>query len=160
MSVGTPDESPITAFPEPPADSGTLEWHCLHHADHARCSRDCLLRDTLALFGKKNMLSVIRWLLLHGTLRFNELHERVGGSPKTLTARLRDLEARGLVAREVFDEIPLRVEYSLTAPGSQLQGLFEYLSRWAGRWLEPVARSCTTSTGHEIETGSETGKGE
>lgn len=56
--------------------------------------------------------------LLGGTRRFGELRSSlVGISPKTLTDRLRDLTDAGLVRREMFAEIPPRVEYSLTDAG-------------------------------------------
>jgi len=69
--------------------------------------------------------------LLGGTRRFGELRDSlVGISPKTLTDRLRSLEARGLVAREMFAEIPPRVEYSLTPAGRDLEPVLAALADW------------------------------
>ncbi len=73
-------------------------------------------------------------------LRFNELLEKVGGSPKTLTSRLRDLEQFGLVKRVVFNEVPIRVEYSLTTPGKDLEDLFERMAIWIRKWRAQLSQ--------------------
>ncbi len=88
----------------------------------------------LGLFSKTRILPILRQLLLTDRLRFNELLEQVGGSPKTLTSRLRDLEQSGLLRRQVFNEVPLRVEYSLTPPGKDLGDLFERMAIWLRKW--------------------------
>jgi DNA-binding HxlR family transcriptional regulator len=69
--------------------------------------------------------------LLGGTRRFGELRESLAGiSPKTLTDRLRSLEARGLVVRTMYPEIPPRVEYSLTPAGRSLEPVLAALADW------------------------------
>lgn len=69
--------------------------------------------------------------LLGGTRRFGELRDSlVGISPKTLTDRLRSLEAHGLVERRMYAEIPPRVEYSLTASGRSLEPVLAALADW------------------------------
>jgi DNA-binding HxlR family transcriptional regulator len=77
--------------------------------------------DTVALlqvFFSKWVVEVIIVLGQRGTLRFNELKASLPGiSGRTLTQRLRDLEERGLVKRKLYDEMPVRVEYSLTKRG-------------------------------------------
>jgi DNA-binding HxlR family transcriptional regulator len=70
-------------------------------------------------------------LLLNKKLRFNEILDKIGGSPKTITARLRALEKHGLINRTVFNEIPIRVEYELTTQGKALEDIFERFSKWA-----------------------------
>jgi DNA-binding HxlR family transcriptional regulator len=63
--------------------------------------------------------------------RFGELRRRIDGvSEKVLTQQLRELEADGIVHREQFDEIPPRVEYSLTDAGRELNALLEPLCAW------------------------------
>jgi len=64
--------------------------------------------------------------------------EKVGGSPKTLTSRLRELQEYGLLHRELFNEVPIRVEYSLTLPGKDLEDLFERISLWLRKWKEQL----------------------
>lgn len=69
--------------------------------------------------------------LLGGTRRFGELRDSlVGISPKTLTDRLRSLEAHGLVERRMYAEIPPRVEYSLTESGRSLEPVLAALADW------------------------------
>ena len=76
-------------------------------------------------------MAIIRELLLKNKLRFNEIEEKLGGSPKTITSRLRELEDLGLIHREVFNEIPIRVEYSLTQQSKGLEDIFERIAIWA-----------------------------
>jgi DNA-binding HxlR family transcriptional regulator len=56
-----------------------------------------------------------------------------GISPKTLADRLKDLESSGLINREMFAEIPPRVEYSLTQDGIELRDLMIPLMEWASK---------------------------
>jgi DNA-binding HxlR family transcriptional regulator len=78
-----------------------------------------------------------RWTILivrdlfGGTRRFGELRSSLPGiSPKTLTDRLRSLEADGLVQRTAYAEIPPRVEYSLTPAGRTLEPVLTALADW------------------------------
>jgi DNA-binding HxlR family transcriptional regulator len=67
--------------------------------------------------------------------RFGELRRAVGGvSEKVLTQQLRDLAVRGVVARVDHGELPLRVEYRLTASGRELLDALAPLGRWAQQW--------------------------
>jgi len=82
-----------------------------------------------ALDGKWTIL-VVRDLM-GGTRRFGELRSSLAGiSPKTLTDRLRSLEANGLVDRQIFAEVPPRVEYSLTPAGRTLEPVLLTLADW------------------------------
>lgn len=90
-------------------------------------------RAVAVLDGKWTML-VVRDLL-GGPRRFGELRESLAGiSPKTLTDRLRELEAAGLVVRTMYPEIPPRVEYRLTERGQDLRSVLAALGRF-GRSL-------------------------
>ncbi len=74
-------------------------------------------------------------LLQNGPLRFSELEERTRGvGAKTLSARLKDLEARRLVARHVQAGPPVRVQYALTAKGRAFEQVAAAIERW-GREL-------------------------
>jgi len=102
----------------------------------ARVQEDarCTIERTLEVIGSKWTTLVVRELL-GGTKRFGEMRERLTGiSPKTLTDRLRDLEAHGLVTRTVYPEVPPRVEYTLTEKGRALRPIFEAMSAWGERW--------------------------
>ena len=70
--------------------------------------------------------------LVQGRMRNAQLQRRVEGiSPKMLAQSLRELERDGLVAREVFPEVPPRVEYELTPLGMELASLMDHIRRWA-----------------------------
>ena len=74
--------------------------------------------------------------LAEGRTRFCELERSLAGiSPRTLSLRLRELEAQGIVARETFPEVPPRVEYSLTAKGNALLPLIDDMRRYGREWL-------------------------
>ncbi len=90
------------------------------------------------LIGKRWTGAVIR-VLLGGPRRFNELLTAIPGiSDRGLTARLRELEAEKLIAREVQTDSPIRVVYSLTCAGHELQEALDAIGRWAERWIEPA----------------------
>jgi DNA-binding HxlR family transcriptional regulator len=87
---------------------------------------------------------LILGLLQAGPLRFSELEERAQGvGAKTLSARLKELEARGVIARSVEPGPPVRVSYGLTARGRAFEGVATAIERW-GRELiaadPPAAR--------------------
>lgn len=69
---------------------------------------------------------VLRGLLLNGTMRFKELQRSIGKiSQKALTNNLQALEGYGIVHREVFAEVPPRMEYSLTETGQSLRTVID-----------------------------------
>jgi len=113
------------------ANNEKLTWHCLKHKNHRECGNECKVQQALILLGKKYLMPIIRLLLLYDTLRFNEILDHLNGSPKTITARLRELEKYGLINRTQFNEIPPKVEYSLTDQGKELEDIFERLANWA-----------------------------
>ncbi|EFY03744.1 hypothetical protein SDD27957_10815 [Streptococcus dysgalactiae subsp. dysgalactiae ATCC 27957] len=74
---------------------------------------------------------------VEGTLRFGQLKASIGTvSKKVLTAQLRAMEADGLVHREVYAEVPPRVEYSLTETGLSLSPVIEVMSDWGQSYQE------------------------
>lgn len=78
---------------------------------------------------------LILGLLQGGPLRFSELEERSHGvGAKTLSARLKELEARRIVERQVDVGPPVRVTYRLTASGEAFEGVATAIERW-GRTL-------------------------
>lgn len=91
----------------------------------------CPVETTLALIGCKWQVLILRDLFLHGTMRFKELQRSIGGiSQKVLTQNLRTMEEAGLVHREVFAEVPPRVEYSLTPTGETLRPVIDAMWTW------------------------------
>ena len=90
----------------------------------------------------------ILWVLHeHGTQRFVELERRIGVTPKVLTQRLRQLERDGLVQREIFAEVPPRVEYEITELGSSLQTVFAALGDWGDAHMPDVEAARASYTG-------------
>lgn len=91
---------------------------------------ECPVDRTLRVIGRRWAGQVI-WHLLSGRKRHGELLKAVGAiSPKTLTDRLRELEAAGFVRREAFAEVPPRVEYELTERGQSLVTVFNAMCDW------------------------------
>ena len=90
----------------------------------------CPVETTLSLIGDKWKVLILRDLM-PGTKRFGELKKSVGNvSQKVLTAQLRAMEESGLVHREVYAEVPPRVEYSLTELGNSLKPIFDSMWAW------------------------------
>ena len=80
----------------------------------------CPVETTLKMIGRRWKIIILRELLA-GTMRFGELKKAVSGiSQKVLTSNLRQMEQDGLVTREVFNEVPPRVDYTLTDVGYSL----------------------------------------
>lgn len=78
--------------------------------------------------------------LLRGPLRFSELRQSLPGiSPHTLTRRLRRFEEYGVVTRQVYAEVPPRVEYELTPLGWRLKPVLESMAEWSLSVPEPAA---------------------
>ena len=90
----------------------------------------CPVETTLTLIGDKWKVLILRDLM-PGTKRFGELKKSIGAvSQKVLTAQLRAMEESGLVHREVYAEVPPRVEYSLTELGKSLKPILDSLRAW------------------------------
>ncbi|MBS6217143.1 MAG: helix-turn-helix transcriptional regulator [Clostridiales bacterium] len=90
----------------------------------------CPVETTLMLIGDKWKVLILRDLM-PGTRRFGELKKSIGSvSQKVLTAQLRDMEAKGLVSRKVYAEVPPRVEYSLTDLGKSLKPILNAMWAW------------------------------
>ena len=84
---------------------------------------------------------VILYHLMGGTRRFNEFRRLVPDvSQRMLTQHLRELEGDGLVHREVYREVPPRVEYSLTVRGRTLEPLLHLMNEWAVVHLAEASR--------------------
>ncbi len=90
----------------------------------------CTVGVTLDIIGGK-WKAVILWHLSHKTLRFSQLQRRLAGvTQKMLTQQLRELERDGMVHRQVYAEVPPRVEYSLTEEGMTLKPILTLMCQW------------------------------
>lgn len=98
----------------------------------------CPVETTLSLIGDKWKALIMRDLL-GGTKRYSELKRSVGNvSQKVLTQQLRSMEADGLVHREVYAEVPPRVEYSLTPLGESLKPIIDSMAAWGESFKESL----------------------
>lgn len=107
--------------------------------------QNCPVSVTLHLIGGKYK-ALILWHLMDKVVRFSELHHLVAqATPKMLTQQLRELEADGLVHREVYPVVPPKVEYSLTDKGQSLRHILESMYVWGADILkeEGLEPNCT-----------------
>jgi len=96
----------------------------------------CPVAATVKLIGGKYK-TLILWNLLEQTLRFSQLSRAIPcATPKMLTQQLRELETNGIIQREMFPEIPPRVEYSLTDFGRSLRPVLEAMHAWGRGYLD------------------------
>jgi DNA-binding HxlR family transcriptional regulator len=101
----------------------------------------CPVEVTLSVIGGKWKPLILWHLSEGGVCRFLELQRTIPGiTRKMLTQHLRELERDGIVARQIFDEMPLRVEYSLTKYGQTLRPLMRVLCDWGSKHESHVAR--------------------
>ena len=99
----------------------------------------CTVELTLQVIGGKWKPIIIHRLGHDGTLRFSEIKRAIPNiTQKMLTQQLRELETDGVVHREVYPQVPPRVEYSLTGIGRSVMPVIDALSGW-GRDYEAWA---------------------
>ncbi len=95
----------------------------------------CSVEEAMTVLGGRWRMLIISFLIEH-PMRFNELRRAIPNiSQRMLTLELRFLEEEGFINREVFAEVPVKVEYSLTEDGKKLNGLVEMLKE-VGSWLK------------------------
>jgi DNA-binding HxlR family transcriptional regulator len=100
-----------------------------------------LYHQAVELVGRRWTGAILR-VLMDGSLRFSEIAQAVPElSDRLLSERMKELEARGIVERTVIPGPPLRVEYSLSQMGHELEPALSELQRWAKRWLGDRVRT-------------------
>lgn len=123
-STGESEPADGEAAPAHGAGGSTQREHC--------CP---FYREAVELVGRRWTGAIIR-VLMDGALRFSEIAQAVPElSDRLLSERMKELEARGIVARTVHPGPPVRVEYSLSQMGRELGPALLELQRWARRWL-------------------------
>jgi DNA-binding HxlR family transcriptional regulator len=94
-----------------------------------------LYHEAVELVGRRWTGAILR-VLMDGPLRFSEVAQAVPElSDRLLSERMKELESRGIVERNVLPGPPLRVEYQLSKMGCELEPALSELERWANRWL-------------------------
>lgn len=102
----------------------------------------CPVRDVIARLGGKWSILILATLKANGKLRFGEIQQTIGDvSQRMLTVTLRSMEADGIIRREVFAEIPPRVEYELTQLGESLMPHLKALVNWAEESMDSIMES-------------------
>jgi len=103
---------------------------------------DCPVRNVLDRVGDKWSILIISLLGECGTLRFNEINHKIGNiSQKMLAVTLKTLEADGLIFRQMYPQIPPKVEYTLTALGQSLLPCLAMLASWAELHMPAILAS-------------------
>lgn len=98
---------------------------------HDACFEPCAIERGMRIMGGKWTGSIL-WHLKDGPVRFNDLARMIGGaSKKMITERLRQLEERSLVSREVLDTSPVSVHYEITELGRTALGFLDELRKWS-----------------------------
>ena len=93
----------------------------------------CPLEYGMELFGGKWNSRIICVLATLGTLRYSELRKEMGNiTDAVLASTLKELIANEIVSRKSYDEIPPRVEYSLTEKGFTVVPILQSICKWAG----------------------------
>jgi DNA-binding HxlR family transcriptional regulator len=91
----------------------------------------CVLSELFDVLGRKYAMGIVCVTAAHGTVRFGALEAHLpGASTSTLSTRLEELGAAGVIDREQYDEIPPRVEYELTDRGGELADRLRPLAEW------------------------------
>lgn len=104
---------------------------CAACKDRCPCQKNCPLRNALKLIGGKWKIPILCALHQDGTTRYNELKRKINGITNTMLASsLKELEEESLIIRNQYNEMPLRVEYTLTDHCADLMPILGQLARW------------------------------
>ena len=97
----------------------------------------CEMEVTLKMIGGKCKPLILEHLITHGTRRFSRLQRQLPQvSQRTLTNQLRELEADGLLTRQVYPQVPPRVEYTITPKGQSLSEILELMCAWGEKNID------------------------
>jgi DNA-binding HxlR family transcriptional regulator len=122
---------------EAPGDLEAMTQSETDCADDLEQRSSCcpLYHEAIELVGRRWTGAILR-VLMDGPMRFSEVGQAVPElSDRLLSARMKELEARGIVERAVHPGPPVRVEYSLSKMGRDLGPALIELQEWAQRWL-------------------------
>jgi len=95
----------------------------------------CPVARALDIIGERWTILIMRDMFLFGPRRFQDLQESLSGiAPNTLSARIKTLEASGIIERKLYSEHPPRAEYSLTEKGRALGPALRALRDWGEKY--------------------------
>ena len=84
--------------------------------------------------------ALIIYQLLQGTQRFSEIQAAIGISGKVLSDRLKELEKKAIVKREIIPETPVIILYSLTEKGRSMEPILQSIETWSQTWMQANER--------------------
>ena len=113
--------------------------------------RPCSVAATLSLVGEKWALLAIREITF-GNRRFDQIARNTGAPRDRLAARLRALEAAGVIERRAYSDHPPRHEYFLTPSGEDLRPVLTALRAWGDKWaVDSPPSAFEHSCGHDLD---------
>lgn len=94
--------------------------------------KTCPIDNTFKIIGKKFTIHIIRNMTRLGQSRFNEFLESIEGiNPKTLSARLREMEKNGIIEKRIYPGTPVKIEYAMTKKGLALKPVLESMAAYS-----------------------------
>ncbi|MCD7950411.1 MAG: helix-turn-helix transcriptional regulator [Erysipelotrichaceae bacterium] len=98
---------------------------------------DCPVEKTIDLLAGKWTTKIIYQLLMNNVLRFGEFKKNIPEITNAmLSSTLKELEGKGIITRKQYNEVPLRVEYSLTEAGQAMLPIFLEMGKWGIDYLK------------------------
>ena len=92
---------------------------------------NCAVDATMSVIEGRWKTVILCKLFMNGPMRFNQLMKSIDGvSPRILTKQLKELESDGIIRRVSYQEIPPRVEYSITEKGETLAPILKAMADW------------------------------
>ena len=95
----------------------------------------CPIDNTFKIIGKKFTIHILRNIMVLNQKRFNQFLGSIEGiNPNTLSTRLREMEKSKLIEKKVYNETPIRIEYTLTKKGKALKPILEEMAEFSTRF--------------------------
>ncbi|MGB9168142.1 MAG: helix-turn-helix domain-containing protein [Nitrososphaeraceae archaeon] len=95
----------------------------------------CEILDIWDVLSRRWSLLILKNISTKNVIRFNELKRSLKNISNTvLSDRLSELEREGLIAKKIYPEVPIKVEYRLTTKAKDLETILQSLSRWCEKW--------------------------
>ena len=108
----------------------------------------CPVARAEAIVGDRWTVLVLRELFM-GSHRYDEILAQTAGTPQMVAARLKNLEAHGLVERRLYNERPKRYEYHLTAKGEAFYPVMIALRAWGETWCKAPEEGVAVNMTHK-----------
>ncbi len=94
--------------------------------------KSCPIDNTFKIMGKKFTVHIIRNMSLMGQTKFNQFLNSIEGiNSNTLATRLKEMKHGNLIKKEIFNETPIRIEYTLTEKGTDLMPVLEQMAAFS-----------------------------